>query len=268
MKILVPTDFSKNALSAARFAAEFAKLNNADITLINAYQLKYTTASVFIDFDDSAKEISKEDLEEQRLILEKEFPTLNIDSKLELGGLDSVIESLRDDYDFVVMGTKGRTGLEAVLIGSETAKVIGNTTIPVLAIPADAKYSVLSKVFVALDLKETLNRKEVELIDGLTGEDKDLHLFHNYHDALEISVQEEKNLIKKFQDYFPGQVVALDMKFNTSSLDAIEEAINEFKPQLVVAKAKHRNLLQSLFHRSVTERLSYHAEQPLLVLKG
>lgn len=268
MKILVPTDFSKNALNAARFAAEFAKVNNAEITLINAYQLKYTTASVFIDFDDSAKEISKEDLLESQSILSKEYPNLTINATLELGGLDAVIESLRDEYDFVVMGTKGRTGLEAVLIGSETAKVIGNTTIPVLAIPSDATYSELSKIFIALDLKETLNRKEVDLIDGLTAEDKDLHLFHNYHDALEISTQEESDLIKKFQGYFPGQVVALDMKFNTSSLDSIEEAINEFQPQLVVAKAKHRNLLQSLFHRSVTERLSYHAKQPLLVLKG
>lgn len=268
MKILVPTDFSKNALNAARFAAEFAKAKNAEITLLNAYQLKYTTASVFIDFDDSAKEISKEDLSEQEAILKEEFPEVKINARLELGGLDTVIESLRDDYDFVVMGTKGRTGLEAVLIGSETAKVIGNTTIPILAIPGDAAYSSLSKLFIALDLKETLNRKEVDLIEELTAEDKDLHLFHNYHDALEISTQEESDLIKKFQDYFPGQVVALDMKFNTNSVDAIEEAIEEFKPQLVVAKAKHRNLLHSLFHRSVTERLSYHTKKPLLVLKG
>lgn len=268
MKILVPTDFSKNALNAARYAANIAKVNNAEVTLLNSYQLKYTTASLFIDFDDSAKAYSQEELQEQKELLQKEFPTVEVSSRLELGSLDNTIESLKDEYDFVVMGTKGRSGLEAVLIGSETAKVIGNTSIPILAIPGDAEFKGLQRIFFALDLKETLRRDEIGLVDQLTSEEKDIHLFHNYHDALEISTKEEQGLIKKFQDYFPGEIIALDMKFSKDNLASIELASEEFKPDLIVAKAKHRNLLQSLFHKSVTERLSYHTKQPLLVLKG
>ncbi len=268
MKILIPTDFSKNAFNAARFGANLAMHVGGKVTLLNAYQLKYTNASLFVDFDDSAKAYSLEELEEDKEKLQNEFPHLSISSKLDLGSLDNVIESIKDDYDLVVMGTKGRSGIEAVLIGSETAKVIGNTSIPVLAIPSESEFKVMNKLFFALDLTGTLRREEVVVIEKLSNTDIDVHLFHNYHDALEISVQEEKELVSKFQDYFPGQVIALDMKFNTDSLEAIEESIDNFKPDLVVAKAKHRNFLQALFHRSITERLSYHTKQPLLVLKG
>ena len=62
MKFLVSTDFSKCADNAVKYAVEFALKMNAEICLLNTYQLKYTDVGLFIDFDDSGKKASLQNL--------------------------------------------------------------------------------------------------------------------------------------------------------------------------------------------------------------
>lgn len=268
MKFLVPTDFSDASLNAVNYAIALSKSINASVCLLHTYQLKYTDVGLFVDFDDSAREVSLAQLNDFEQKIKTEHPHLTLHTKHELGGLSEVIQDIKDDYDLVIMGTKGRTALEGVLIGSETARVIGRTSIPTLAIPACATFTPFDKLFFALDLKESLNRKEVDLIEELAEDEKILHLFHNYHDALQMSIQQEKDLEKQFRGNFSGDLVTIDVQLNTDKVEAIQDAVADAKPNLVVVKAKHRNLLQSLFHKSVTEHLSYHTTKPLLVLKG
>ena len=50
MNILIATDFSKCARVAADYAVQFAIQNNANITLLHTFILRYTDNSYFIDF--------------------------------------------------------------------------------------------------------------------------------------------------------------------------------------------------------------------------
>ena len=68
-------------------------------------------------------------------------------------------------------------------------------------------------------------------------------------------------------NYFPGSIIYLDLKFNKNKVNAIEEIVKDVNPGVVVVRSKHREMLQSLFHKSVTEHLSIHINKPLLVLK-
>ena len=119
-----------------------------------------------------------------------------------------------------------------------------------------------------MDLKESLKRIEVDLINNMCIENKNIHLFHNYRDALEISVKEEQQLVDDFKNYFAGDAVSIDLKFDSNTVDSIEKGVQTFDPHVIVVKARHRNLLQSLFHSNVSADTSLHTKQPLLVLKG
>lgn len=271
MNILIPTDFSESSNVAIDYAVQLAIKKNDNISLLHTYKLKYNDIGLFLDFDDSIKEIAKEEIDEKLASLKNQYPQLStsqLKGQLIMGNLSDVIEDIHSDFDLVVMGSKGKTGLEKVLIGSETARVIGSTSIPTLIIPASCKFENNDELFFAIDLKESLKRIELELIQNLSTEEKRIHLYHNYHDALEISVNEEKDLLKDFKNYFPGTITTIDLDFSTDKLNAIEDAIEEHQPKLVVVKAKHRKLLQSFFHKSISKELSYHTKQPLLVLKG
>jgi nucleotide-binding universal stress UspA family protein len=271
MKFLVSTDFSKCADNAVKYAVEFALKMNAEICLLNTYQLKYTDVGLFIDFDDSGKKASLQNLKNKEASLKSEYPALSdnqIFVKQGFGKLDDVIEDIKDDYDLVIIGAKGINGLKEILIGSGTARVIGKTSIPTLVIPEESTFNSNSKLFFALDLKESLKRIEVDLINNMCIENKNIHLFHNYRDALEISVKEEQQLVDDFKNYFAGDAISIDLKFDSNTVDSIEKGVQTFDPHVIVVKARHRNLLQSLFHSNVSADTSLHTKQPLLVLKG
>jgi nucleotide-binding universal stress UspA family protein len=73
---------------------------------------------------------------------------VEVRQKIELGNPYSNIADLaeREAVDLIVMSTHGRTGLDHILLGSVTEKVIAHAPCPVLAIPAPKRHVALSKV--------------------------------------------------------------------------------------------------------------------------
>lgn len=267
MNILVPTDFSNCAKKATDFAIAYAVKNNASVTLLNVFELKFTDAGLFVNFDDSMKDhaVHELKLEGERILEEFNFSVVQEHSS---GRLDQTINDFEEDrFDLVIMGTKGSSGIEEVLIGSEAARVISNTNVPVIVIPESTVFSEVTNVLFALELGEVVSREEVVLVDGVCAEDKNIHLFHSYDDAFEIDVEEEHQLKRKFMNYFPGSVIYLDLKFGKNKVNAIESFVDEVNPGVVIVRSRHRKFLQSLFHKSVSEKLSFHLDKPLLVLK-
>jgi nucleotide-binding universal stress UspA family protein len=272
MKILIPTDFSSCAKEATEYAVEFALKNNAEIILLNVYEMKISNSGFFIDFEDSMKSISLNNLKEEVVRIHDKFKaSINLSINIEqgTGSLTQIINEFDSNrFDLVVMGTKkGISGIDEVLLGSETARVIGETNIPVFVIPRGINFEKIDNILFALDLGEEVSREEVSIIGGFCAEEKRIHLFHSYDDVFGIDIEQEHQLKKKFMNYFPGSIIYLDLKFNKDKLNAIEEIVKDVKPGAVVVRSKHMKMLQSLFHKSVTEHLSIHINKPLLVLK-
>jgi hypothetical protein len=71
--------------------------------------------------------------------------------------------------DLVVMGTKGASGVKRILIGSNTVKVIANTTIPILVIPEVARFehflkSGKNRIVLATDLELLDNENALDVL--------------------------------------------------------------------------------------------------------
>lgn len=143
-KILVPIDFSENSIIAARYAREIALENQDELVFLHVYTRhvnKYANFMVHGEHivDPTIKE-SEEQLNQLVGVVKEKWPTLVISQLFDEGILAEVIskETARNQYKVVVMGTKGASGLESVLIGSNTYDVIRDSQTPVLAIPANA----------------------------------------------------------------------------------------------------------------------------------
>lgn len=272
MKFLVPTDFSKCARNASEYACELAITCNAELVFLNTYHFRYSDTGFFIDFDLSVKELSENLMKSELERLHERYPTLNnlnIETRCEVGGLLENIEILeeKESIDYVVMGTKGRTGWEEVIIGSETASVIGNSKTPVLVIPDNAKWNRATKVAIAVNLEERMNKLEVDFIQQLIEDKAPIHLFHAYTDVLDMDVKAEAKVTNDFISKFSGHEVYLDFDYDQSKTESVEEYLADLHPNLIVARTHHRSFLQQIFHISIPKVLSFHTEVPLLVLK-
>ncbi len=140
MKILVAVDGSKSSLNAVKYAAKLAvALRTKDrITLISVHDdhgLRH--AKKFVgksEIDDYLRSVSDEDLKSARKLLSKEG--LEFDSIIKQGYVsDEIVKTANSGkFDMLVMGSKGRSGLMDLLIGSVTQKVVANAKPPVVVV--------------------------------------------------------------------------------------------------------------------------------------
>jgi universal stress protein A len=139
-KILVPVDFSSHSLEAIRVAAELAKRFDASLTLSHVYDpLVYARPDGFLMVPQldvgRVCDALRAELDGARLrALQAGAP--QVETKL----LDGVVASeivefaKRDEFDLIVMGTHGRTGMAHLVIGSIAERVVRLSPCPVLTV--------------------------------------------------------------------------------------------------------------------------------------
>lgn len=138
-KILVPTDGSDLSIKAMRGAVQMAQRLNARIvgmTVVEPYA--YTTLSEYQPEPASAYEQRVEAIARERLaVLEKDAKAANVEVETTVARSFSPFEAIIDtakrrDCDAIFMASHGRRGLGAILLGSETQKVLTHSSIPVM----------------------------------------------------------------------------------------------------------------------------------------
>ncbi|CAM2810908.1 universal stress protein [Flavobacterium frigoris] len=142
-RILVPTDFSAHAENALKVAAQIAKKSNSEILLLHMLEIP----NQMNDAITGAASIP-----EVMLFIKKANETLlKLKDNDYLKGIqvtefvkfekafDGILSfSSEHKTDLIVMGSHGVSGIEEILIGSNTEKVVRLSEVPVLVIKKDS----------------------------------------------------------------------------------------------------------------------------------
>jgi universal stress protein A len=137
-RILVPTDFSTPSLKALRYAVRFAEHSGATIFLV--YVLEQPA---FINDPESFR-VATPEAELARLAKEKLLSVASseieelvpVKAEVRIGKPFREIVSLarQTDTDLIVIATRGRTGVNRMLLGSTTELVVRHAPCPVLVV--------------------------------------------------------------------------------------------------------------------------------------
>jgi nucleotide-binding universal stress UspA family protein len=146
-KILVPTDFSEGATIAMHEALDLARLMGAEVTLLYVYQLPTYVlpdgSAVIVTATAHAELITSMDRNLREAVEEANVWEVPVASATREGATaDQIVAFAREgQFDMVVMGTHGRTGLKHMFLGSVAEKVVRMSTVPVLTIrqPRDGR---------------------------------------------------------------------------------------------------------------------------------
>ncbi len=138
-RILVPTDGSELSIAAVKGAARFAKPLGASVVLITVIEpYSYTSLSEYRpesidDYDERMRGIAEERLAEARTIFDEAHVPVQTVAVKSFSPAEAIMEaSTQYDCDCVFMASHGRKGIAAVLLGSETQKVLTHSKIPVM----------------------------------------------------------------------------------------------------------------------------------------
>jgi len=143
-KILAPTDLSRLSRPAVRYALEIGLERNAEVLV---YHVLSEDGDWFGKDDrlDPASVLLPRHKELLREFVKENFADMvgkvKITEAVETGiPYNKIVAKAEDENaDLIVMSTHGRTGIEQIILGSVTAKVVARAGCPVLSIRPQTK---------------------------------------------------------------------------------------------------------------------------------
>jgi nucleotide-binding universal stress UspA family protein len=287
-RILVPVDFSPLSIKAAHYALELARTLKADIRLLNVWFNSANEGFVFNEmfaFQVNLEAIMKEQeaeaetkllsvMDELRIrIRDEKIRGVDIDYDLVRGASVEAILEIVDDYKpgLVVMGTRGKNREGLGLLGSTTLKVIEKCKVPVLAVPSE------------YDISGFFAPRSVAYITNF--DEADFHALHRLISFVRpfnvkiycIHIQPNESYIldkvrmKKMREYFNETYADYNIECGLIEtedvLDGIETFILEKQIDLLALISRKRNVLTQLFRPSMTRKLLFQSEIPILVFR-
>ncbi|MGJ5641765.1 universal stress protein [Formosa sp. S-31] len=272
-RILVPTDFSDEALYAAKIAAQFARKFDCEIHLLHMIELPIPQLdAVNSSYSALPEAMFFMKLAGQRFekLLERDFfegikvhDIVKTNSTFE--GISSTCKEL--DIDLIIMGSHGATGFKEMFIGSNAEKVVRTSHIPVLVIKSsDEDFQVNDLVFASdfkLDHKETYKQaiKFAELFDSK------IHLLLVNTPNNFLTTNEANNRMNAFvkDTNFKNYTV------NIYNDESVEKGILNFAYKInadVIGISTHgRQGIAHFLNGSISEDVVNHAKRPILTFK-
>ena len=277
-KILVPTDFSKEAAIATDLAFDIAKKSGADLILLHVVEAGESTSSSFniegqvattgnsIDKLFTLKLIEKTRKQLQKAVSDPRLSAVRVDGQMRVGnayhGMRTIIAEQK--VDLVVMGTSGKTGVEGMLIGSNTDKIIRTSHCPVLTVVKKPVTTDFKSIVYATSMsanEEVFSRvvKRTQQIYGAT-----VHL-------VRINTPgdfQRDYIVKGYMEKFAKKLLLKNFTMNIFNDLSVEEGIIRFADQVnadLIAMATHgRSGFAHVIAGSVAEEVASHSSRPVL----
>ena len=134
--ILCPVDFSVHSERALGYALDLAALTHGHLTIVTVVDPLLDAAAHEASTEQNQQEI-KSLLE--RVLAARAKPYERVGISVDVGDpARKILEQIEEcKADLVVMGTQGLEGPRRLFFGSTTERVVRESRVPVLAVPAD-----------------------------------------------------------------------------------------------------------------------------------
>jgi nucleotide-binding universal stress UspA family protein len=275
--VLLLTDFSENSWNAIKYALSFFANTTCNFYLLHVNRLSYLAAGdtpyvpTQAEIEDLYVKPAKKQLKELLKQISTELPKNKQHKFFPLTDYNFFIESVRKhveekNFDVIVMGTKGASGLKEHLVGSNTGDVITKVKCTTLVVPEKAEYKTIKEIAFPTDFNLSYDISTLQPIsDILEKKESSLGILHIRENGEKINAEQQQNK-EILEAYFEGFEYSFHFLTNKKIEDAIQCFVESRNIDMMVMVAKNLNYFQRIFFNSKVEKISYHTNIPFLVL--
>ena len=141
-RVLAPVDFSDASIEAVRHTGEIALTYGAEIDLLHVVEEPLYPSAYGMEAVDFPTPDVIERIEEQPAdLVRKEIGTEHVIAETQVGHPPTAILEYVDEneVDLIVISTQGRTGLERMILGSVTERVLRRSPVPVFVVKPERR---------------------------------------------------------------------------------------------------------------------------------
>lgn len=273
-RVLLPTDFSKNALNAIRYALDLYKGQICDFYFLNAFTVNgYSIDNMMVpEPGERAYEAAKKQSEDKFAKLMDVLKLHSDNSKHTyhtIATYNSLLFAIKDtiakkDIDIVFMGTKGATGSESVVFGTNTVDMMENVTeCPVMAIPENVRFSTPKEIVFPTDFKTSFKRKELNYLIEIAQYHKAfIRILHIVKEAeLNSEQRSNKELLETIFKHTEHSYHTLsDLKVQSG----ISAFIDSRDSDMIAFVNKKHSFFGNIFSKPLVKQMGYHSKIPVL----
>ncbi|MCK0135122.1 universal stress protein [Arenibacter sp. S6351L] len=262
--LLYATDYSKNSVSALQLAYNLSQDLGTRLVVTHTFNLPTVLG---VEGQDDRPVLEGNPFKIHRAQLEK-FCTEHLGSKwdnpkiqLEPVQNSSVIKGIiskAEEYhaQLIVVGTKGASGLEEMIMGSTTKKLIEKAPCPVIAIPNDILPRNMDTMVYATDFEEEdihAIQKLTEIAKPLKAKIKVVHISTNEEYAGDLLMEWFKEMLKSKVDY---SEIEFELLFSEDVFDTLRIYLGVVNADMVVMlEREKKGFLKKWFHRDLVKKM-------------
>jgi nucleotide-binding universal stress UspA family protein len=271
-KILIPTDFSEEAMNALDFAYGLAKKNGAELILLHVAEYPVssfnTMGEATVDPMDNVYVVQMMDKMKEKmnaLTTDPRYADVNIVGTVEFGSPYSNISSTISEHkvDLVVMGSKGASGLQEVLIGSNTEKVVRFAKCPVITIKGPVDVNSIKSIAFATNLREEESHvvEELKKLQQVLG--AELHVVTVNTPNNFMIDRDIKGHMRSFVEKYKLENYTLNIYNDVVEEDGIIYFAEDKGADMIALATHGRTGLMHLLSGSIAEDVVNHSKRPV-----
>jgi nucleotide-binding universal stress UspA family protein len=276
-KILIPTDFSKNAFNAIKYALELFKYERSEFIIMHAFADDVYEHT--IKMPRTLFEVYKEKVWEQsdkklrNLVVDiltiSSNPKHKYDYKSVFGSLVDEANAIvdRENIDIVVMGTKGKSNDRDILFGSNSLQVIKYVKCPVLAVPAKYHDVQPQNILFTTAYQLPYKRRELKLLSTIANRFVATIKVLRISKFRELSHRQQDN-----QDLIKYGIQENKTEFLNQEGEDVTFIINDFiqknNVDMLVMVNTRRSYFENVLNTSTIEKIGSQLQIPFLVLQN
>lgn len=274
-KIIIPVDFSTSSEHASKLASKIARLSKSEIHLLHMIEVpkglidQVTNEPLAtpqnILYIKKTKELL-DSFQEKFFFKNKKVVQAILFNKPSEGIL-SYAEKINSDL--IVMGSKGHTKIEELIIGSNTYKIIQTSKTPVLVVKKDESKFRLKNLIYASDFDETKKHNNAlnKLIDFAKLFKSTFHLVKVNTPSSFENTQTSNEKMKRFAEKYNLDKHTINIQNDSTIEDGIINFTNEIQGDIIALESYGRSAVSHLFNRSITKHVSEMAKSPTIIFK-
>nr|WP_199001776.1 universal stress protein [Flavobacterium sp. ASV13] len=271
-RILVPTDFSEHAEDALKVASQIARKNDSEIIILHMLELPSQMNDAILGGASIPETMLFMKKANEMLDEVSSRPYLDNIQVTEIVKIDKPIHGIiqvTKDYnaDLIIMGSHGSSGVEELLIGSNTEKVVRNSEIPVLVIKKDITNFNTSNIVFASDFSDETKKPFEKLLKFASFFESKIHLVT----ICTPNSFKPTHAAEKTMNDFITEFNLTNYETHIYNDTNIEKGIINFSNRInadIIGMCTHgRTAFAHFFNGSISEGLVNHAIKPVITFK-